>query len=597
MRPNKYSQVPKSAAILNFVGDWPLQQDFIKPNGRKQRIDLSFFVEDYPRSQIASLCSETFRRESHVMSVRTRTNAHSGLSQFNTFLNWRCNGNIARNVSSTQEITADLLREYQVYLRSRDGLGEGSIRAYYYSLTGFVQRMHIHSPQSFPADLLIPNIPSAAPNAGSRTSVISLADLKRISEAAQSDFSALKERHRRALEMLEETRESPIHGPTVKRPWGFWREMRNRLHAIVRESGIDKVFPRPDRIESVSPLELLGWYVPSTMDCLLPILILIYIRSALNVTPLYTLTRHCLAESPLPLNLTTLRLSKPRSGVHSVKELSFPSHQEGGVVELIRFALKYTEPLVPLAPEAVKNRLFLYRSGISGISSCDEICFETDSLARFIKRHDLPGFTLQQLRPTIATYLYLRCRDIFRVQRLLCHRSVRTTIDYIRGPLMQAEHDRELSVGIKTIFDKVTGLKGDVFAQPPRNVIAKKVEAQELSIDMGERLLSGGCNTLVGRCKNPFDSPQPGAIKGKPCQSLHACLFCENCWIFAEDLPQAIAYRNRLLAEKPNMTDSAWAELHGAAVHEIDENVLTQFPPHLVELAETKARSLLIALP
>jgi len=76
---------------------------------------------------------------------------------------------------------------------------------------------------------------------------------------------------------------------------------------------------------------------------------------------------------------------------------------------------------------------------------------------------------------------------------------------------------------------------------------------------------------------------------GRVCRSLHACLFCENCWIFAEDLPATIQYRDRLLSEKKEMTDETWETLHGAALRAIDHSILPAFPTEIVKQAELRA--------
>jgi hypothetical protein len=343
-------------------------------------------------------------------------------------------------------------------------------------------------------------------------------------------------------------------------------------------------------------MKLIGWYAPTSENYFTPFLILLLIRTAINVSSIYTLKRDCLKEHPLPLGLTILRFSKPRAGPHSNKELSFPTQQANGAIDLIQFLLTYTQPWVEFASDAEKDSLFLYRSlhmGVRSPKNLAEICKE--ELGRFIARHNLPIFSFNQLRPTIATLLYLQTRDIFRVQRLLDHTSVRTTIDYIRGPVVEAQHNRQMSEGIDLMIESLTGIEDHrngltVFIDPVATVIAEKVQSEELSLEAGERLLSGACNTLIGKCQDPLNSPQQGEVKGRVCRSLHACLFCEKCWIFAEDLPATIQYRDRLLSEKKDMTDEAWETLHGAAVRAINHSILSAFPAEVVKQAELKAR-------
>jgi hypothetical protein len=152
-----------------------------------------------------------------------------------------------------------------------------------------------------------------------------------------------------------------------------------------------------------------------------------------------------------------------------------------------------------------------------------------------------------------------------------------------------------MSEGIDLMIESLTGIEDHrngltVFIDPVATVIAEKVQSKELSPEVGERLVRGACNTLIGKCQDPLNSPQPGEVKGRVCRSLHACLFCENCWIFAEDLPATIQYRDRLLSEKKEMTDEAWETLHGTAVRAINHSILSAFPAEVVKQAELKAR-------
>jgi hypothetical protein len=148
------------------------------------------------------------------------------------------------------------------------------------------------------------------------------------------------------------------------------------------------------------------------------------------------------------------------------------------------------------------------------------------------------------------------------------------------------------------MIESLTGIEDHrngltVFIDSVATVIAEKVRAEELSPETGERFLSGACNTLIGKCQDPLNSPQPGEVKGRVCRSLHACLFCENCWIFAEDLPATIQYRDRLLSEKKEMTDEAWEMLHGLAVRAIDQSILSAFP---TEIVKQEAERLLLSI-
>jgi hypothetical protein len=600
---NKYASLPKTSVASFEAGGSPLVLHFKLADGRLQKIDLQFFMKGaFPRPQIGKVCAEIFWLEMQHSAQATRKNIKRALKVFNDFLDWRAAGGLERQIISTSELTTALLIEYQAYLETACTLQENSAKNIYTTLTCFLGHLRVHRPEDISPNFRLPGCRfkhyKGSAIAGG---VISVNDLKRIADAALKEVHQIREDHRRAMSLLESATSQAGQIGSGRKPKGYWKSLANFMHALVKEQGIASRIPVPYWQMTVAhghppPMKIIGWYAPTSENYFTPFLILLLIRTAINVSSIYTLKRDCLKEHPLPLGLTILRFSKPRAGPHSNKELSFPRRQVNGAIDLIQFLLTYTQPWVEFANDAEKDSLFLYRSlhmGVRSPKSLAEICKE--ELGRFIARHNLPVFSFNQLRPTIATLLYLQTRDIFRVQRLLDHTSVRTTIDYIRGPVVEAQHNRQMSEGIDLMIESLTGIEDHrngltVFIDPVATVIAEKVQSEELPPEAGERLLRGACNTLIGKCQDPLNSPQPGEVKGRVCRSLHACLFCENCWIFAEDLPATIQYRDRLLSEKKEMTDEAWETLHGAAVRAINHSILSAFPAEVVKQAELKAR-------
>ncbi len=509
-------------------------------DGRHQKIDLTFFdAGPFPRPRIAKTCAEVFWLCLHGYSSAIRARYRNELKRFNNFLDWRAERDASCHMDDTTLIDASLFIEFQAHLSATNKENKESTCAHsYHSVTRFFELMRKTRREHLSPSFSIPANPFSFKSwqHGIRDDILRPEHLKLIVDAATKEVKQIRENHNRALELLKTAAPNDEQARKNPKPEGFWRSIANALYYIVNVVGITTRTPNIAQAlgKNNHPRlpELIGWYAPTADEYFVPFLVLLYVRTAINVTSIYKLKRDCLTEHPLPLGLTICRFTKPRSGAQSEKELSFPTNGSDGVVDLIRFLLAYTEPWVEYANDAEKEALFLYRCRIEGVRSAGDQ-FTGNSISRFIARHNLPHFAFNQLRPTIATLIYLQTRDIFRVQRLLKHASIRTTLKYIRGAMVHAEHSKTMGEGIDAMVEAVTGISlrekgGSVFAESMTDVIAAKVKEDELTPEAADRILKGGCNTFMGRCKDPMNSPQPGEIKGRVCRSLHACFFART---------------------------------------------------------------------
>ena len=129
------------------------------------------------------------------------------------------------------------------------------------------------------------------------------------------------------------------------------------------------------------------------------LLLLIGMRSGINATPLLEMKRDCLSPHPFMPNLMLVRTFKRRGkGAQSttlrqseIHDQASPIPMDG--VAILRRALEMTEELVADAPEAIKDRLWLYRSAQRGQSNGQTLCLTMGTMAELtrtiIERHAL----------------------------------------------------------------------------------------------------------------------------------------------------------------------------------------------------------------
>jgi hypothetical protein len=386
---NKYASLPKTSVASFEAGGSPLVLHFKLADGRLQKIDLQFFMNGtFPRPQIGKVCAEIFWLEMQRNTHATRKSTKRALKVFNDFLDWRSAGGPERQINYTSELTTALLIEYQAYLETVCTLQENSAKNIYTSLTRFLGHLRVHRPEDISPNFRLPGCRfKYYRKSAIAGGIISVNDLKRIADAALKEVRQIREDHRRAISLLESATSQAGQVGSGKKPKGYWKSLANVMHALVREQGIASRIPIPyGQITATyghpPPMKLIGWFAPTSVNYFTSFLILLLIRTAINVSSIYTLKRDCLKEHPLPLGLTTLRFSKPRAGAYSNKELSFPTRQANGAIDLIQFLLTYTQPWVEFASDAEKDSLFLYRSQHMGVRS-------PKSLTRFAKKNSI----------------------------------------------------------------------------------------------------------------------------------------------------------------------------------------------------------------
>jgi hypothetical protein len=200
----------------------------------------------------------------------------------------------------------------------------------------------------------------------------------------------------------------------------------------------------------------------------------------------------------------------------------------------------------------------------------------------FVERHRLPKFTLDNIRPTAATQLYLETGgNLHKVRQFLQHAHLRTTVNYLLNRVTERFNARVMQKAQQRMVERIT-------------VIPEKrsagVQRLNLPKEQAWQIVAGRFDTGCGACRNPYDSPQPGEEKGRPCTSFHACFSCPNGLWFLEDLPQVIAIRDRLLSLRTDLSPQDWEFIYGDSVRIIEEHIIAAFRPEQIKAAEVEVK-------
>ncbi len=328
--------------------------------------------------------------------------------------------------------------------------------------------------------------------------------------------------------------------------------------------------------------------VPTNAQQLLPFMVILAARTGINALALYALDRDCLAPHEIDEDLFYCTWDKPRAGKQQRQLHRVDRRKQMGVVELIRFLCQFTDPLASATGPPECGKLFLYFSPNAGFKG--QLISPGTSLDRqfsrhfreFTRRHRVSHFTLGNIRPTAATHLYVETGgNLRKVQQFLQHTNLRTTVKYLLNSITEPFNARVIQKAQKQMLERIT-------------VIPKKraagIKQLELPKALSQKILSGRFDTGCGTCRNPYDSPQPGESKGRPCTSFHACFSCPNGLWFLEDLPQVIAARDRLLSSRMDMKPEDWETVYGESVRIIDEHIIAAFQPAQIKAAKVQTK-------
>ena len=232
---------------------------------------------------------------------------------------------------------------------------------------------------------------------------------------------------------------------------------------------------------------------------------------------------------------------------------------------------RYAERIFLYVPRAGKHKGKAMPLGRNSLNS---------ALITFMRRHQLKddagrplALCMARLRPTFGNAIYARSGgDLRAVQKALNHVDLKTTVIHYLDVPPQAERNHALVV---------EGMVG--WAR--KEVDGKVMIAADGRVPLADvqNLLSGGYNTGVARCRNPFRE------NDSVCSKFFTCFRCQNMVVFEDDLWRLFSFYHRLLQERIKIAPHHWMLTYGPIIRRIDTDIAPQFPEKLVAQARERA--------
>ncbi len=504
--------------------DAPLVQTFQPPGGRPVSVNLAFLSS---RPKLARVVANTFWITYQAGPPRATVLriAWTLKNFFSVFLDHRAKG--MPDVIEARDLSADMLKEYAVWLVARRRFKRKTAATMYSICTCFLRRAKRAFPGEFDPLFRTPrHLFDGVDAERAESRALSVADFQKILSAAEQDVK--------------------------------------RIRSTYKDGDI-----------------------PTRAQQLIPFMVLIAARTGMNAFCTYGLARDCLTPHELDESLFYCAWEKRRAGKQQRQLHRIDRRNQTGVVELIQFMRRYTEPLASRAGPAERTKLFLYFSPQWGrivspsTTSGDGFVI---TFREFVARHGLPHFTLVNMRPSAATQLYLATGgNLRKVQQFLQHARLSTTVKYLLNSITEPFHARVIQKAQERMIQRVTAI-------PVKR--ATGVGRLNLPPVQAKKIVAGRFDTGAGTCRDPYNSPQPGEEKGRPCTSFHACFRCPNGLWFLEDLPQVIAIRARIVSFQADMKPADWEAVYGESVRVMNEHIIATFRPDQIEAATKEAEKL-----
>ena len=314
-------------------------------------------------------------------------------------------------------------------------------------------------------------------------------------------------------------------------------------------------------------------------EAIVVLILIISMRSGINTTPLLEMKRDCLGQHPFMPNLMVVRTFKRRGkGAQStslrqthIHDLAASIPMDG--VAVLKKALEMTQILVPTAPDAIRDRVWLYRSARRGQRNGQTLCLNTGSLSEqtraIVQRHGLMAddgtplrLTPGRLRKTMENRLWkLSDGDLLAVSEVMGHSPQVADNHYLRLD------ERSKAEGAKFVGETLPAkLRGNDLVPTP----------------------SGSCkDSLQGAL-----APKDGTTH---CAEFTHCFGCPSYAIVGtvKDLHRLFSFQRFLMSEMDYYAMGEWHEWrshHQDLIAQIDRLAVESFFPEMVEQAKALAQ-------
>lgn len=332
--------------------------------------------------------------------------------------------------------------------------------------------------------------------------------------------------------------------------------------------------------EAIKPIWAEGATV--TGELLALALLVVALHTGRNNTPLLEMGRNCMRPHPKD-NTVFLVLWKRRG--HNTSKVALRAESDAerllestpsvrtNVERLIRRVMALTELLQDDAPDDLKGRVWLYRSGNGKVTALTESTLGR-ATQRLVAEHGLTDSNAHPLRLNVS-----RLRKTFgnRIFELTDGDLATTAAALGNTPLVADRNYLEYGENARRNWQ----FMGELLVQ---ELLTQTIGATYK-------------DTPTGRCADPVNGQYAPKREGATCMNFINCLRCKHYAVTADDLHKLFSFYFRVLSERSRMDKRRWAREYAHIPRLIDRYIIAEglrrgtFKAAAVEAARECART------
>jgi hypothetical protein len=371
--------------------------------------------------------------------------------------------------------------------------------------------------------------------------------------------------------------------------------------------------------------------LPTTQN-LLPFLVLLLIKTGLNLESILGLKRNCIVGYGLSSNFERIRYSKGR-GSHDELERPFSNKGNFSPIKLIKAIILITEPLKKHVPEDEGEYLFIglslknsgkriivwglppkHNEPHSGLSSYIANMFNRIDAKKgnglFIdwklvddKKNQIL-FDSRRFRTSNIRDRYRSSGDLGFVSKTVAkHHGARgndlTSRYYLNNEANKEVHEDAVSNAINEMVS--ISLRGKIINSDIPSEYASRILIQTIAIEndeseeLIENILKGEQDVFIAHCRDFYN--QPGGKKDSPCASPWMCFDCKNAIWTSRILPKLVAFLSFIEDQRELLGPEDWHSKFYKPWSVIKYAILPRFDTEKIEAAELLAVSQKLFIP